>query len=149
MKHGNNPETAAAFVKGYEMQGSNLHTNGESIYSYSTPIANKAKDVILLKNLYYSHTTQRHKLHIRRAANRNGVQVYEVPTIFGHWYGGEPTEADHKTNFEYLREEAQEAYKKSTRARTDRTRQFWQEETQRRTETARKYRDLFGVKMEK
>jgi hypothetical protein len=143
MKHGNNPETAAAFVNYEEMQGSNLYSFGDIIKSYNTIIATHFGGVILLNNRDYSHTTQRHKLHIIRAA-RN-LDVFEVPNIY-RWNG--LNKDDHRTNFEYLREEAQEAYKKSTRAKTDRTRIFWTEETKRRTETARRYRDIFEVTAE-
>jgi len=138
MKHGNNPETATAFVNYEEMIGSNLYSFGDIIKSYNTVIATHFGGVILLTCWDYSHTTQRHKLHISRAAK--GVTIFEVPNIY-RWNG--LNESDHQTNFEYLREEAQTAYKKSQRARADHTRKFWEEETQRRTETARKYRELF------
>lgn len=115
MKRGNNPETATAFVLGYEMQGSNLYSNGSNIFSYSTEIASNCKGVILLNCRDYSNTTQRHKLHIRRAANAHKVKVFEVPFI--SWYG-EPTATQHAANVEYLLKQAETMKAKADRART-------------------------------
>lgn len=142
MKHGNNPETAAAFVHGYEMNGSNLYARHNCIYSYCTMIANKCKGVILLNSCDYSHTTQRHKLHITRAAN---VRLFEVPKICGIWGGSEPSEKDNRTNYEYLCRQAEEAAKKASKARTDRNRIFWTEEAHRRNNEAADYATIFGV----
>lgn len=125
MKRGNNANTANAFVLGYEMQGSNLYTNGNNIYSYSTEIASNCKGVILLNSRDYSNTTQRHKLHIRRAANAHKVTVFEVPFI--SWYG-EPTATQHAANLEYLTSKAEEARQKGLRARTRKAAYFMQAE---------------------
>lgn len=99
MKRGNNPETANAFVLGYEMQGSNLYSNGNNIYSYNTEIASNCKGVILLNCRDYSNTTQRHKLHIRRAANAQRVKLFEVPVCY-NWNGLTPEQ--HEQNITYL-----------------------------------------------
>lgn len=141
MKTGNNPSTAKAFVNYQEMKGSHFYSYGDICKSYNTIIASHANGVILLTSYDYSNTTQRHKLHIRRAATN--LDLFEVPICY-NWGGLTPDQ--HRTNFEYLMEEAQSAYKKSTRAKKEETRQFWQEETKRRTEAASKYRDIFEVK---
>lgn len=140
MKRGNNPETANAFVLGYEMQGSNLYTNGNNIYSYSTEIASHCKGVILLNCRDYSSTTQRHKLHIRRAANAHKVTIFEVP--FVSWYG-EPTATQHAANIEYLTGKAEEAQRKGQRARTRKAIYFARAE--RYTTKAEEYKRIFKL----
>lgn len=140
MKRGNNANTANAFVLGYEMQGSNLYTNGNNIYSYSTEIASNCKGVILLNSRDYSNTTQRHKLHIRRAANAHKVTVFEVPFI--SWYG-EPTATQHTANIEYLTGKAEEARRKGQRARTRKAAYFAQAE--RYTAKAEEYKKTFEL----
>ena len=140
MKRGNNTETATAFVLGYEMQGSNLYSNGNNIFSYSTEIASNCKGVILLNCRDYSNTTQRHKLHIRRAANAHKVTIFEVPFI--SWYG-EPTETQHAANIEYLTSKAEDARKKGQRARTRKAAYFAQAE--RYTTKAEEYKRIFKL----
>ena len=140
MKRGNNANTANAFVLGYEMQGSNLYSNGNNIFSYSTEIASNCKGVILLNCRDYSNTTQRHKLHIRRAANAHKVTVFEVPFI--SWYG-EPTATQHAANMEYLTSKAEEARKKGQRARTRKAAYFAQAE--RYTTKAEEYKKTFEL----
>lgn len=140
MKRGNNANTANAFVLGYEMQGSNLYTNGNNIYSYSTEIASNCKGVILLNSRDYSNTTQRHKLHIRRAANAHKVTIFEVPFI--SWYG-EPTATQHTANIEYLTGKAEEARRKGQRARTRKAAYFAQAE--RYTAKAEEYKKTFEL----
>lgn len=140
MKRGNNANTANAFVLGYEMQGSNLYTNGNNIYSYSTEIASNCKGVILLNSRDYSNTTQRHKSHIRRAANAHKVTVFEVPFI--SWYG-EPTATQHTANIEYLTGKAEEARRKGQRARTRKAAYFAQAE--RYTAKAEEYKKTFEL----
>lgn len=140
MKRGNNANTANAFVLGYEMQGSNLYTNGNNIYSYSTEIASNCKGVILLNCRDYSNMTQRHKLHIRRAANAHKITVFEVPFI--SWYG-EPTATQHAANIEYLTGKAEEARKKGQRARTRKAAYFARAE--RYTAKAEEYKKTFEL----
>ena len=140
MERGNNANTANAFVLGHEMQGSNLYTNGDNIYSYSTEIASNCKGVILLNCRDYSNTTQRHKLHIRRAANAHRVKLFEVPFI--SWYG-EPTATQHAANVEYLTGKAEEARKKGQRARTRKAAYFAQAE--RYTTKAEEYKKTFEL----
>ena len=140
MKRGNNPETANAFVLGYEMQGSNLYSNGNNIFSYNTEIASNCKGVILLNCRDYSNTTQRHKLHIRSAASAHKVTVFEVPFI--SWYG-EPTATQHAANIEYLTGKAEEARRKGHRARTRKAAYFAQAE--RYTAKAEEYKKTFEL----
>lgn len=140
MKRGNNPETATAFVLGYEMQGSNLYSNGNNIYSYSTEIASNCKGVILLNSRDYSNTTKRHKLHIRRAANAHKVTIFEVPFI--SWYG-EPTATQHAANIEYLTSKAEEARQKGLRARVYKAAYFMQAE--KYTAKAEDYKKTFEL----
>lgn len=140
MKRGNNTETATAFVLGYEMQGSNLYSNGNNIYSYITEIASNCKGVILLNSRDYSNTTKRHKLHIRRAANAHKVKVFEVPFI--SWYG-EPTATQHAANLEYILQEAETMRAKADRARTYKTFYRLQEEKYRME--AEYYRKTFEL----
>lgn len=140
MKRGNNANTANAFVLGYEMQGSNLYTNGNNIYSYSTEIASNCNGVILLNSRDYSNTTQRHKLHIRRAANAHKVTVFEVPFI--SWYG-EPTATQHAANVEYLLKEAETMRAKADRARTYKS--FYRLQEEKYRQAAEDYTNIFQL----
>ena len=137
MKRGNNTETANAFVQGYEMQGSNLYSFGDICRSYSTVIASKEKGCILLTSYDYSNTTQRHKLHIRRAAN---VPLFEVPNCY-NWNG--LTKAQHEENLQYLLEEAETLAAKADRARIYGSTYRLLEEKKR--QQAQQYADIFEL----
>jgi len=140
MKRGNNTETATAFVLGYEMQGSNLYSNGNNIFSYSTEIASNCKGVILLNCRDYSNTTQRHKLHIRRAANAHKVTVFEVPVCY-NWHGLTPDQ--HRTNVEYLLKEAETMRAKADRARTYKA--FYRLQEEKYRQAAEDYKNTFEL----
>ena len=129
MKRGNN--IATAFVQGYEMQGSNLYSFGDICRSYSTVIASKEKGYILLTCYNYSNTTQRHKLHIRRAARQEAVKLFEVPICY-NWHG--LTSDQHEKNVSYLMEKAETMKAKADRARTKKAFYKLQEEKYRQAE---------------
>lgn len=111
MKTGNNPSTAKAFVNYQEMKGSNLYSFGDICKSYNTIIASHTNGVILLTSYDYSNTTQRHKLHIKRAAN---CKLFEVPICY-NWNG--LTTDQHKKNLSYLLEQAETMEQKANKAR--------------------------------
>ena len=140
MKRGNNANTANAFVLGYEMQGSNLYSDGTNIYSYATEIASHCNGVILLNSRDYSPTTQRHKLHIRSAALAHGITLFEVPYISRY---GAPTQTQHVANIEYLTGKAEEARRKGQRARTRKAIYFARAE--RYTAKAEEYKRIFKL----
>lgn len=128
MKTGNNPTTAAAFVKMQEMKGSNFYAFEDICKSYNTIIASHQNGVILLTSYDYSNTTQRHKLHIRRAANAQKVKLFEVPVCY-NWHGLTPEQ--HEKNLAYILNEAETMRAKADRARTYKTFYRLQEEKYR------------------
>ena len=140
MKRGNNANTANAFVLGYEMQGSNLYTNGNNIYSYSTEIASNCKGVILLNSRDYSNTTQRHKLHIRRAANAQKVKLFEVPICY-NWHGLTPEQ--HEQNLLHLLRQAETMRAKADRARTYKA--FYRLQEEKYRQAAEDYKNTFKL----
>ena len=140
MKTGNNPETAKAFVKMQEMKGSNFYALETICKSYSTVIASHEKGVILLTAYDYSNTTQRHKLHIRRAAREEGVKVFEVPICY-NWNG--LTTDQHRENIAYLLKEADTLRAKADRARTNKSLYRLQEEKTR--QAAEDYTNIFQL----
>ena len=128
MKTGNNPETATAFVKMQEMKGSNFYAFEDICKSYNTIIASHQNGVILLTSYDYSNTTQRHKLHIRRAASAQKVKLFEVPVCY-NWNGLTPEQ--HEQNITYLLRQAETMRAKADRARTYKTFYRLQEEKYR------------------
>lgn len=113
----NNPTTAEAFVNYRSAEGNNLRSYGGDIWSYRTMIAQNVNGVIMLTSRDYSNTTQRHKLHIRRAAADAHRVLFEVVNI-------NPTSPkEHNENYNYLLEVAQGYKAKTDRARTDANRQ--------------------------
>jgi len=128
MKTGNNTETATAFVKMQEMKGSNFYAFEDICKSYNTIIASHQNGVILLNSRDYSNTTQRHKLHIRRAANAQKVKLFEVPICY-NWNG--LTRDQHEKNITYILNEAETMRAKADRARTHKTFYRLQEEKYR------------------
>ena len=62
-----NFEVATAFAYGHSAKAGHLYTNGNKITSYSTMIAQRVGEAILMTSRNYSNTTARHKLHNRRA----------------------------------------------------------------------------------
>lgn len=140
MKRGNNPETATAFINMSEMIGSNFYAFEDICKSYNTIIASHQNGVILLNSRDYSNTTQRHKLHIRRAANAQRVTLFEVPVCY-NWHG--LTNEQHAANIEYLTGKAEEARKKGQRARIRKAAYFAQAE--RYTAKAEEYKKTFEL----
>lgn len=142
--------TAAAFVNGKKATASNFTTDGQEATSFATVIAAHTGAAILIKDVYTfvfcgerltgrTPTTERQKAAILFAASQAKKPAFVVPNI-AIW-----SEADHRANLLFLAERAQEAYKKSTRARKEESRLFWQEETERRTKTAQEYRRIYHV----
>lgn len=143
MKRGNNPETATAFVHYEEMNGSNFYSYADICKSYNTVIASHQTGkyntpVILLNSCDYSNTTQRHKLHIRRAARK--TTLFEVPICY-RWNG--LTKDEHRTNLEYLQARTEEARQKARKAR--KYTELWTEETGRRQAEADIYKAIFEL----
>ena len=140
MKRGNNPETATAFINMSEMIGSNFYAFEDICKSYNTIIASHQNGVILLNSRDYSNTTQRHKLHIRRAANAQRVTLFEVPVCY-NWHG--LTNEQHAANIEYLTGKAEDARRKGQRARTRKASYFAKAE--RYTTEAEEYKRIFKL----
>lgn len=140
MKHGNNPTTAIAFVNYEEMSGSNFYALGDICKSYNTVIASHTNGVILLNACDYSNTTQRHKLHIRRAAKR--LTLFEVPIVY-RWNG--LTKEEHRKNLEYLQENAESLQRKAAKARTARNIEIYTQAAEDARESAKEYADIFEL----
>lgn len=138
MKTGNNPETATAFVKMQEMKGSNFYAFEDICKSYNTIIASHQNGVILLTSYDYSNTTQRHKLHIRRAAGEK--KLFEVPICY-NWHGLTPDQ--HRTNVEYLLKEAETMRAKADRARTNKS--FYRLQEEKYRQAAEDYTNIFQL----
>lgn len=129
----NNPTTAEAFVNYRNAEGSNLRSYGSDIWSYRTMIAQNVNGAILLTFRDYSNTTQRHKLHIRRAAQEAQRVLFEVVNI-------NPTKPEeHKDNYNYLLEIARGYKAKADRARTEANRQRYGKLFAEARQTAREY----------
>ena len=140
MKTGNNPTTATAFVNMQEMKGSNFYAFEDICKSYNTIIASHQNGVILLNSRDYSNTTQRHKLHIRRAANAQKVKLFEVPVCY-NWHG--LTNDQHATNIEYLLKEAETMRAKADRARTNKA--FYRLQEEKYRQAAEDYKNTFEL----
>jgi hypothetical protein len=138
MKTGNNPETATAFVNMQEMKGSNFYALETICKSYNTIIASHEKGVILLTSYDYSNTTQRHKLHIRRAAKN--TTLFEVPICY-NWNGLTPDQ--HRENVAYLLREAETMRAKADRARTYKT--FYRLQEEKYRQAAEDYTNIFQL----
>lgn len=133
-----NEQVATAFAYGYSAKAGHLYTNGNKIISYWTMIAQRIGDAILMTSRNYSNTTARHKLHIRRACEMLGL--FEVPNI------NPTTRADHESNAQYLRDEAQQARRQAEKARTDRNRSIYTNRAVFYESQARRYTDLYLTK---
>ena len=118
----NNKTTAEFFVLGKKAHGSNFATDGETATSYTTDIATHNGNCILIAlnyrccNWYGSFygrtaTTERQKLYIKRAANKYGINWYEVPKPFAR------DRKEHENNWQYLQANAREMQQKASRAR--------------------------------
>lgn len=118
----NNKTTAEFFVLNKKANGSNFSTDGETATSYTTAIATHRNGVILIAanyrccNWYGSFygrtaTTERQKLHIKRAANKYGFDWYEVPQPFA------TTRKEHESNWQYLQANARAMQEKAHNAR--------------------------------
>jgi len=140
MKTGNNTETATAFVKMQEMKGSNFYAFEDICKSYNTIIASHQNGVILLNSRDYSNTTQRHKLHIRRAATAQNVTLFEVPICY-NWNG--LTRDQHTANVEYLLKQAETMRAKADRARTYKS--FYRLQEEKYRQTAEDYKNTFEL----
>lgn len=138
MKTGNNPTTATAFVNMQEMKGSNFYAFEDICKSYNTIIASHQNGVILLTSYDYSNTTQRHKLHIRRAAH--GKTLFEVPVCY-NWHGLTPEQ--HEQNILYLLKQAETMRAKADRARTYKT--FYRLQAEKYRMEAEYYRKTFEL----
>lgn len=140
MKTGNNPTTATAFINMQEMKGSNFYAFEDICKSYNTIIASHQNGVILLNSRDYSNTTQRHKLHIRRAAGQKAVKLFEVPVCY-NWHGLTPDQ--HRTNVEYLLKEAETMRAKADRARTYKS--FYRLQEEKYRQAAEDYKNTFEL----
>ena len=140
MKRGNNTETAQAFINNEEMHGSNLYACGNICKSYDTIIASHANGVILLTSRNYSVTTQRHKLHIRRAATAQKVKIFEVPICYD-WKGLTPDQ--HERNISYLLSEAETMRAKADRARNYKA--FYRLQEEKFRLSAEYYKNTFNL----
>ena len=140
MKRGNNPETATAFIDMSEMIGSNFYAFEDICKSYNTIIASHQNGVILLNSRDYSNTTQRHKLHIRRASTAQKVKLFEVPVCY-NWHGLTPDQ--HRTNVEYLLKEAETMRAKADRARTYKA--FYRLQEEKYRQAAEDYKNTFEL----
>lgn len=133
-----NEQVATAFAYGYSAEAGHLYTNGNEITSYWTRIAQRIGAAILMTSRNYSNTTARHKLHIRRACKM--LELFEVPNI------NPTTQADHESNAQYLRDEAQQARRQAERARTDRNRSIYANRAVFYESQAGRYTDLYLTK---
>lgn len=136
MKHGDNQQTATAFINFQDCKGSNLTSYGSEIFSYRTQIATHQDGAILLTYKDYSSTTQRHKLHIRRAAAAANVATFEVPFI-------NPDEKQHSQNYLYLLSLAAGLVEKMKRARKPETRRRYNAAALAAQDTAANYKFIF------
>lgn len=135
-----NKDTATAFVEMQEATGSNLISLGSTCVSYRTIIASHQNGIILLTSHDYSNTTQRYKLHIRRAANAQRVTVFEVPECY-NWNG--LTKEQHQKNISYLLDEAETMRAKADRARTYKA--YYRELEEKYRKTAEDYINTFNL----
>ena len=140
MKTGNNPTTAAAFVNMQEMKGSNFYAFEDICKSYNTIIASHQNGVILLTCNDYSNTTQRHKLHIRRAAAAQKVKLFEVPICY-NWHGLTPEQ--HEKNLLHLLKQAETMRAKADRARTYKA--FYRLQEEKYRISAEYYKNIFQL----
>lgn len=138
MKRGNNPETATAFINMQEMTGSNFYAFKDICKSYNTIIASHQNGVILLTSYDYSNTTQRHKLHIRRAAEEK--KLFEVPICY-NWNG--LTRDQHEKNISFLLEQAETMRAKADRARTNTA--FYRLQEEKYRQAAEDYKNTFEL----
>ena len=122
MKH-NNKQTAEFFVLGKAAKGSNFETDGTTATSYTTAIAERTnKGILIAANYracsYYgtfygrTATTERQKLHIKRACNKYGLNWYEVPNPFA------TTRKEHENNWQFLQMKGRDMQEKANRARS-------------------------------
>lgn len=127
-----NFEVSLNFAEGKTANGNHLHTNGRDIYSYSTMIAQRQENgIILLNSRDYSPTTHRHKLHILRACK--GLTVYEVRRI------ERPTETEHAQNLIQLQNICEDWRTKARKARKEETRKYYTERAEEANTTANNY----------
>lgn len=136
MKHGNNKETASAFVNFQSCKGSNLTSYGSEIWSYQTMIAAHNNGAILLTCKGYSNTTRKHKAHIKSAAAAANVALFEVPYI-------EPDEKQNGQNFEYLLSIANDFADRAKRARKESNKSFYKVQSITARIAAYKYEAAF------
>ena len=136
-----NFETATAFCNRETKAAGHLSATTWGLYSYATKIAtyNTAGSiaVVLLTTRDYSPTTIRHKSHTRRAAQAEGLALFEVPNF------DNPTEAEHRANLAHLEGLAEEADRAAERAH--KYGQLWREIAKDRRETAHQYATIFGL----
>lgn len=66
-----NRELIKSFVNGAEKgKGSNLYIDGEDLINYSTVIATRVGDIVVLNNHRYSSTTSKNQTYVRYEANK-------------------------------------------------------------------------------
>ena len=73
-----NQEVAEAWSRGQSAEGSNLFTDGITIWSYGYhfPIAKKVNGRILFNPTYYSSSTSKHQCHVMRAIHDSRRLVF-------------------------------------------------------------------------
>lgn len=76
----NKSELIKGFVLGYVTgTGSNLYIVGRRLINYSTTIAYRVSDTIILNAQKYSVTTSKNQNIIKREATARGIKVIEIP----------------------------------------------------------------------
>ena len=78
-----NEDVANAFVEGRKAKTANLRTDGERLISYSTLIAYRSGEKIILSEEHFSQTTACHIGLVRRAAPTNKLR-YSDEFRYGH-----------------------------------------------------------------
>ena len=77
-----NLDTCIDFYNGDEGRSGNLYSYGDELYSYSTMIAKRINDNIILISRYrFSNTTARHLSNLRSVLDKGSY--YEVPVDWG------------------------------------------------------------------
>lgn len=82
-----NREVISAFVNGKSARTTNLRTDGNKLYNYSTCIGQKLSDgTIIVNSTKYSVTTSKIQTYLRYAVSESGKKSVEVLGVHPNAY---------------------------------------------------------------